>query len=390
MRERLLTCAAVGLFSGAAHAQSSVTLYGVVDTNLEYINRVGSVPLPTNLYNPGAGHSVTRMNSGGVAGSRWGLRGEEDLGAGMKSLFVLESGFQADTGALEMNNTLFDRQAYVGLRSNKFGQLTFGRQYTSLFLGLANFMPAAYSVQYEPIGVIAGPNFRENNTVQYVAVAGPVTAIAHWSFGVGITLPPTSPFAQQVMVGGNGEVPGRARGDTGYGAALIYTPGAFGFTIDYDQYNPSIAQGSGTNRRVAVAASYTFDGKTKVMGGYRWGQNKDQNSLTVLRDDYYWLGANYQLTPAVELTLEYDYQNVRNLNGNVTVANPWQLLFMAKYSLSKRTDLYVSTAYARNAGLMLESAASGYGASLLLNNTYAPANGQSSMIGVAAGVRHIF
>ncbi len=45
----------------------------------------------------------------------------------MKSLFVLESGFQADTGALEMNNTLFDRQAYVGLRSNNFGQLTFGR-----------------------------------------------------------------------------------------------------------------------------------------------------------------------------------------------------------------------------------------------------------------------
>ncbi|WER49419.1 porin [Cupriavidus sp. WKF15] len=390
MKERLLTCAAVGLFSGAAHAQSSVTLYGVVDTNLEYVNRVGSVPLPTNLYNPGMGHSVTRLNSGGLAGSRWGLRGEEDLGAGMKSLFVLESGFQADTGALEMNNTLFDRQAYVGLRSNKFGQLTFGRQYTSLFLGLANFMPGAYSVQYEPIGVIAGPNFRENNAVQYAAVVGPVTAIAHWSFGVGMTLPPTSPFAQQVVVGGNGEVPGRARNDTGYGAALIYMPGAFGFTIDYDQYNPSIAQGSGTNRRVAVAASYMFDSKTKVMGGYRWGQNKDQNSLTVLRDDYHWLGANYQLTPSVELTLEYDYQKVRNLNGNAAVANPWQLLFMAKYSLSKRTDLYVSTAYARNAGLMLESGASGYGASLLLNNTYAPANGQTSMIGVAAGVRHIF
>ncbi len=72
-------------------------------------------------------------------------------------------------------------------------------------------MPAAYSVQYEPIGVVAGQNFRENNTVQYAAVAGPVTAIAHWSFGVGVTLPPTSPFSQQVMVGGNGEVPGRAR-----------------------------------------------------------------------------------------------------------------------------------------------------------------------------------
>ncbi len=55
MRERLLTCAAVGLFSGAAYGQSSVTLYGVVDTNLEYINRVGSVPLPTNLITLGRG-----------------------------------------------------------------------------------------------------------------------------------------------------------------------------------------------------------------------------------------------------------------------------------------------------------------------------------------------
>lgn len=390
MRKRLFACAATSLVSGAACAQSSATLYGVVDTNLEYVNRVGTVPLPTNLYNPGAGHSVTRMNSGGVAGSRWGLRGEEDLGAGMKSLFVLESGFQADTGALELPNTLFDRQAYVGLRSNNFGQLTFGRQYTSLFLGLANFMPAAYSVQYEPIGVIAGPNFRENNALQYAAVVGPVTVLAHWSFGVGMTLPPTSPFAQQVVVGGNGEVPGRARNDTGYGAALIYMPGAFGFTIDYDQYNPSIAQGSGTNKRVAAAASYAFDERAKVMGGYRWGQNKDQNGMTVLRDDFYWLGATYQLTPAVELTLEYDYQNVGNLDGNAKVANPWQVFFMARYSLSKRTDLYLSTAYARNAGLMLESTSSGYGASLLLNNSYAPASGQTSMVGVAAGVRHIF
>lgn len=158
----------------------------------------------------------------------------------------------------------------------------------------------------------------------------------------------------------------------------------------YDQYNPSIAQGSGTNKRAAVAASYTFDDKAKVMGGYRWGQNKDQNGSTALRDDYYWLGANYQLTPVVELTLEYDYEKIHSLNGNAAVANAWQLIFMTRYSLSKRTDLYLSTAYARNAGLMLESAASGFAASLFLNNSYAPAAGQMSMFGVAAGIRHIF
>jgi len=389
MKERLLTFAAIGLFSGASWAQSTVTLYGVVDTNLEYVNRVGSVPLPTNLYSSGAGHSVTRMNSGGVAGSRWGLRGEEDLSGGMKSLFVLESGFQADTGALEISS-LFNRQAYVGIRSNSFGQLTFGRQYTSLFLGLANFMPAAYSVQYEPIGVIAGQNFRENNTIEYAAAAGPFTAIAHWSFGAGVSLPPTSPFAPQVMVGGNGEVPGNFRADTGYGAALMYLGDAFGIAVDYDQYNPSIGLGVGANKRIAVAGSYSFDEQTKVMGGYRWGENTAQNGNTLLRDDFFWAGANYQMTPALGLTLEYDYDRIHSLNGSAAVASPWQVMFMANYNFTKRTELYFTTSYSRNAGLMLESAASGYVASLALNNSYALASGQKSMIGGGVGIRHIF
>ncbi|MBP0633089.1 porin, partial [Cupriavidus sp. AcVe19-1a] len=82
----------------ATVAQSSVTLYGVIDANVEYVNHAGVVPTAANGFNPGPGNDVYRLTSGGLSGSRWGLRGNEDLGGGIKALFVLESGFGIDNG----------------------------------------------------------------------------------------------------------------------------------------------------------------------------------------------------------------------------------------------------------------------------------------------------
>ena len=101
----LLACA------GAAYAQSSVTLYGVVDTNIEYAT---NLPGAT----PGSSGNRVSMQSGGLSGSRWGLRGVEDLGGGLSALFVLESGFASDTGQSQQGSRLFGRQAYVGLKSS--------------------------------------------------------------------------------------------------------------------------------------------------------------------------------------------------------------------------------------------------------------------------------
>ena len=89
--------------TGAVQAQSTVTLYGVADVNVEYANHVGAVPVATNQFNRGQGHDVVRMNSGGLAGSRWGIRGTEDLGGGAKAMFVLESGFSLDSGTLQQS-----------------------------------------------------------------------------------------------------------------------------------------------------------------------------------------------------------------------------------------------------------------------------------------------
>lgn len=371
MKQFLFTLAACSLCAGGAQAQSTVVLYGVVDSNIEYVTNLGSAtPSPANGFSAGPGGNTTRLTSGGLSGSRWGLRGVEDLGGGMKALFVLESGFGLDDGKLASSGRLFGRQAYVGLESAGFGKVTFGRQYSTMFSMLADFSPTGYASQYEPFVALLGLAARSDNTAKYVGSFGPVTAIAHWSFGNGVA--------------GNGEVPGQFRRDTGYGAGVSYSAGPFGASISYDQFNPTLtaAGGTGTFRKVGTGASYTV-GPAKLMGGYRWGQNKDASNSTIVRDDFYWVGTNYQFTPAFGITLAYYYDDVKNLGG-VNVKNPWQVSFMLDYNLSKRTDVYLTAAYAKHAGLDFDTSAISFA------NGYFLGAGKDNMLGAALGIRHKF
>ncbi|CAG9183824.1 Outer membrane porin protein [Cupriavidus laharis] len=376
MKRSIFASAVLGLFTCAAQAQSNVTLYGVLDTNLEYVSNMSStVPSATNGFRPGEANNVFRMTPGGLSGSRWGLRGIEDLGGGLKAMFALENGFSSDDGRIQQGGRLFGRQAFVGLELARAGRVTFGRQYTSMFEALANFSPNAFGNQYEPIIALAGANFRSDNLAKYTNKYGPVSMTAHWSFGNGVA--------------GGGEVPGEFRRDTGYGAGVGYAAGPFATAIGYDQYNPTLSTGgTGTFKKAAMAASYAT-GPVKVMAGFRWGRNIAANDNTILRDNLYWIGTNYQATSALSLTLAYYYDDVKNLNlaangATNNIANPWQVLFVADYNLSKRTDIYLSTAYAKNAGLNFDTSAISFA------NGYFPGAGESSMVGVALGVRHKF
>ncbi|MEX3968379.1 porin [Paraburkholderia sp. EG286B] len=100
----------------AAHAQSSVTLYGVVDDGIAYTSNVG-------------GKSLVAMRAGNLTQSFWGFQGAEDLGGGLKAIFKLENGFDLNTGNLGGPSQIFGRQAYVGFDSAKFGRITMGRQF---------------------------------------------------------------------------------------------------------------------------------------------------------------------------------------------------------------------------------------------------------------------
>jgi len=122
MKKSLIALAVLGAIAGAAQAQSSVTIYGIVDTGIVYTSKASA----------GAGTTGSKfsVNSGVIQGSRLGFKGVEDLGGGLKALFQLEAGFSNDTGALQSDkgsSTLFRRKSVVGLGGN-FGSVLLGRQ----------------------------------------------------------------------------------------------------------------------------------------------------------------------------------------------------------------------------------------------------------------------
>jgi predicted porin len=129
MKKTLIALAAIGAMTSVAHAQSSVTLYGLVDAYIGQTSTQTSSSIAASV-KPKLTQNV--VNSNGQNNSRWGMRGTEDLGGGMKGLFVLEGGFSPDTGGFgatsAQGGALFGRQAWVGL-SGGFGTVGLGRQY---------------------------------------------------------------------------------------------------------------------------------------------------------------------------------------------------------------------------------------------------------------------
>jgi predicted porin len=123
----LLFFTGIGLSAASAHAQDSVTLYGVVDDSIIYQSSQGTLGSTTG------GHSNIKMVSGIWWGDRWGIKGAEDLGAGTKLNFQLESGFNVATGGQQFTNAMFGRQAWIGASTPAYGSLSIGRQYTPYY-----------------------------------------------------------------------------------------------------------------------------------------------------------------------------------------------------------------------------------------------------------------
>ncbi|TPQ35843.1 MULTISPECIES: porin [Cupriavidus] len=381
MKKSLCALAAI-LLAGAAHAQSSVTLYGVIDGSVEYVNRVASAAAT-----PTQGGSRFGMPSvGGLSASRWGLRGVEELGAGNKALFVLESGFQFDTGALQ-SAPLFNRQSFVGLQNGDYGKVTFGRQYTSFFDGMANFAPLRFAATYEPGIWWMGLNYREDNMIKYTGQFGPLQAVGHFSFGTGVAV---QNAAIVLANGGAGEVPGHFSDNTAYGGSLMYLDGSgLGFSVGADIWRPAAVTGQpGKMSKYGAAALYTT-GPFKFTLGYRYNKGEFPNGNTLLRDDYWWAGVNYQATPALVLSMAYYYADAKGARTAATSpetnpANMQQVSFIADYSFSKRTDVYLSLGYAHNGGLSFDGLATAYAFK------YPTMAGQTNMVGVTVGVRQVF
>jgi predicted porin len=167
--------AALLFFSTGAFAQSSVTLYGIVDTSVRYLSSANA----TN-------GSLISMGDGVETPSRWGLKGSEDLGGGTSAIFRLEDGFQLYSGKLASTNTLFGRHAYVGLSNKQYGTLTFGRQQSPFFELMGNiYDPMTVGDYWQDSWVYnpAGPFLTVNNSVKYTNDFGGLHVSAMYSFG---------------------------------------------------------------------------------------------------------------------------------------------------------------------------------------------------------------
>ncbi|MCC8395553.1 porin [Paraburkholderia sp. MMS20-SJTR3] len=363
-----VAAAGVSLLCGAAHAQSSVTLYGIADVGIEYTN------------NTSAGGSQTRMVSGNLSGSRWGLKGAEDLGGGMKAIFQLESGFNINDGTTAQStrglgtnpattSRLFGRQAWVGL-SYRGQQLTLGRQNALLYEQAVAFDPMGASSRYSVLSLDYATAARIDNSAKYTGVFGPVTAQAMYS--------------TRYDTGYGTEVPGAQITGRFFSGALTFAQGPLAASVSYEQRNSNtVATNTATERRATAAASYVF-GPVKGFAGYRYLRASNAflpvnpirvaNGSDASAANLYWAGAQYSITPAFVLTATGYYQDVHS-----TGADPWLAVLSADYLLSKRTDLYATAAFARNKNNSTLGV-NGYG-------TVAPGYNQT---GVVIGMRQKF
>jgi predicted porin len=360
MKKSLFALAALSAFATLAHAQSSVTLYGIIDEGVQFTNNQKNVVGGTNV----GGRQVTLDSTNGINGSRWGLKGAEDLGGGLKAIFTLESGINLNNGALAQGGTEFGRQAFVGLSSDSYGAVTMGRQYDMV----VNFVQPVSTLGYFGSTVFSHPgdldntnnSIRTNNTIKY---ASP-------SFS-GLT------FGAELSVGGQA---GNISGNGGYSAGAAYVNGPIALGVGYNYFkNPTGTAGNGfftdnangstalsgvLNSGYATANSYQVAaaGGTYAIGpaligveysNIKYGTISALNGATATFNDVE-VGFKWQFTPTFYAGAAYNYlkgNSVTNAAG-VSVGNQHfnQFSLLADYSLSKRTDVYLEGGFQKAAG----------------------------------------
>lgn len=301
MQKKLIALAVAGLVSGGAFAQSNVTVYGSFDAGVRNVDTVNA-----------AGDSNLTMSSSGTYNSnRWGFRGSEDMGGGLKARFMLEGDFNSGTGA---NTLLFGRSAWVGLEGS-FGSLDLGRQYTVIFKTIGAYDPFNY--KYTGIIPTAGMDgARRNNDIQWAK-----------SFGGGFT-----GRAQYAL--------GEVAGDTSKGAT-----GELGLSWANGPLNLGGAWGTQQSAAGLDTTNWTIGGAYKTApwrfaAGYAL-KEADVAGGTSLDTTNWWLGASYAWGGPHEVTLAY-YDTDIDAAGAAADGGTQLTILGYTYAFSKRTNLYAN------------------------------------------------
>jgi len=324
-----------------AHAQSSVTLYGLIDEGLSFYSNQG-------------GNRNYLAASSVMQGSRWGLLGTEDLGGGLKATFRLESGYDLNNGSMSQGNRLFGRQAYVGLISN-YGTLTLGRQYDPVVdyvqpLSLVTFMGAYGGHPLDNDNL--QDTYRVNNAVKFrTATYGGATAEAMYAFSN------TSDGFNQNSAWSIGA--GYQGGSVSLGAGVIKlehpasnTTGAVGAsgggtTSDYASLANTFVPGN-VQREWITSAAGTYTVGSAVLG-IVYSHVLYVMPTSDVRFDNYEFDAQYYLTPFMRLSGAYTYTH-GNVDATDSQPRYHQFNLVLDYFLSKRTDVYLMGVYQRAVG----------------------------------------
>ncbi|WP_395065745.1 porin [Paraburkholderia silvatlantica] len=387
--------------AGTAHAQSSVTLYGVIDESIQWAHNT----MDAN----GKNANLVGLAGGNLSGNRWGLKGTEDLGGGLKAIFQLENGFDINTGKLGQGGLMFGRQAFVGLTHDQFGTVTLGRQYDPLVdmiqpLTADNYFGSTFAT---PGDVDNNDNSsRTNSGIKYV-----------------------SPVLQGFQFEGMyalGGVAGATGSGQSWGGAATYGVGSFNVAAGYYKMDNGSTLASRTTTNNGVSSVGWASGATsgavfdnQITAGYASAKSIGTASIAAqyvagpftfgarysnvqFKSDGYsqfestqkynvaagFLG--YQLNPALLLGLGYTWTH-----GSGDTSNTYnQVSLGADYNLSKRTDLYAIAAWQhangtqRNPGdSTTPSTTSTAGAAI---GSYSFNSASSSQTLVSLGIRHKF
>lgn len=322
MKKMVALVAALSATQWACAQQA--TLYGLIDVGVESLTHANA-----------AGDSVVRMTGANMAGSRWGVRGQEDLGGGLKAVFNLESGFRPDSGGSELGGQtgrLFGRIATVGL-SGEYGTLLLGRQAIVMNDVMFNFDPMAFGLY--GLATLDGKFFgRVDNAVKYLSPAWHgLAASGYYSVGAD-------------TVNGEGEVPGHAAVGRAFGLGLTYASGPLYVGAVLDHANPTnLAKTLVGNKdvRTLLAASYQA-GPAKLYLGCRHLRS-DVAGTPGVSSNLVWAGVGYMAAPRLKLTAA-TYRN--EVVHSPSDAHTWVL--NADYFLSQRTDLYAGVSHVTNGG----------------------------------------
>ena len=360
-------CAAM-LLSGmqCANAQSSVTLYGIIDAGITYFSNLN-------------GHATFVANDGSIQANRWGLRGQEDLGGGTKVVFVLENGFNLYSGTMVQSGVLFSRQAWIAVSDKTWGTAALGKQYDFFWDNLTQFAMGQMAGQYAwhpgDFDHLAG-TLHINNAVKYTS-----------SPFAGFTVGALYAFPSQSVSAGTGRV-------IAFGARYSNGPlnvgAAYTDTHDLGVYAPSQAGTTLFPNLPAAPIVATSVSSFGAGASYRYGPSLTRLLFTDVhfrvRNDNgsmltYEANEAFQVTPALTVMGGFWYSTLE--------VQKWQNgTLLIDYALSKRTDVYTSATYVHASGGAAPVFLGGGAAPVFVNGVYV-STGQSSTA-VRVGLRTLF